>query len=108
MLNKKKIIICIMLLVITINVIVLVSPLKINKEKEDTSNMLSILIEDTKGSYVENNNIDFKEGYNLNKIKSYCEKNSKLLWDKENKKINVIYILIKKEQEQKMIPMKSK
>ena len=84
--NNKKIIMCVMLLVITLNVIVFVNPFK---KKETKSEMLSILVEDTKGNYVENNNINFKEGYNLNKIKSHCEKNSKLLWDKENKKLKV-------------------
>ena len=75
---QKKIMICLVLLIVVINVIILANPIKESKENKDNS-LISMNLQDEEGNYFETKNINFnEEGYHFNKRKSNCEGGSEL------------------------------
>ena len=78
---QKKIIICLVLLIVVINVVILTNPIKENEDIIDNS-LISMNLQDEEGNYFETKNINFnEEGYHFNKRKSNCEGGSELSWD---------------------------
>ncbi len=85
---QKKIIICLMLLILVINVVILTNPIKENKAIKN-NDLISMNLQDEEGNYYETKNINFnEEGYHYNKRKSNCEGGSELNW--QDGKLQVI------------------